>query len=232
MQAPHGNLRDPIIVSSVPELPGLYYIKNILGDDQLAEVMDELANETRWFSVGGGKQSRKVMHYDHKYNYGSGGSQTDPAPALPEAFTSLRIGLVATLEDITRELDAAEQNHARVLTREIVSAEKFDQCIVNRYLPGQGIGAHVDALAYGPIVASYTFSSGAYMEFTGIRSWNEYVRKEIWTEPNSLYIMTGSSRYDYKHAMVPRLTDKIISGGKSKVIQRGERISITFRSVL
>lgn len=230
-----GNFHDPLVASSIPEIPGLYYIKNVLPNDQLDEITAELAKETRWFSVGCGKQSRKVMHYDHKYNYGSTQRQTDPAPKLPEAFADLRISLVATLEDINREIDAVAvyssrpaAHNNRILTSEAIAREKFDQCIVNRYLPGQGIGAHIDALAYGSIVACYTFSGGAYIDFTGNRSWNEYTRREIWTEPNSLYIMTGSSRYDYKHAMVPRLTDKI----GNNVIKRRERISITFRSVL
>lgn len=206
-------------------IPGLYYIPDAVGPDHLAEVNEALQNETRWFSVGGGKNSRKVMHYGYKYNYG-GGIHTNPAPALPDAFTHLRLGLISTLEDITRDPMSA-------LTAESVSKEKFDQCIVNKYLPGQGIGAHIDSHAYGAIVASYTFSSGAFMEFTGACDNNKYTREEIWTEPNSLYIMTGKARYEYKHAMVGRLTDKIPGNGKpSVIVNRGERISITFRSVL
>ena len=47
---------------------------------------------------------------------------------------------------------------------------------------------------------------------------------KLYTEPYSMYIMTGKSRYEWKHQMRPRKLD-----GKS--IPRKECFSITFREV-
>lgn len=98
----------------------------------------------------------------------------------------------------------------------------FNQCIINRYLPGQGISAHVDANAYGHTIACFTFGSGAVMWFT--RPGQHY---DQYVEPDSLYIMQNEARYGWKHEMPARKSDQV--DGEKKL--RGVRWSITFRAV-
>jgi alkylated DNA repair dioxygenase AlkB len=51
--------------------------------------------------------------------------------------------------------------------------------------------------------------------------------KEIYVKPNSLYIMSGDSRYVWSHSMPVKKSD-VVNGIK---IKRDRRISITFRNV-
>jgi alkylated DNA repair dioxygenase AlkB len=47
-------------------------------------------------------------------------------------------------------------------------------------------------------------------------------------QPRSLLVMQKEARYRWKHAILPRKTDFV----DGKAVQRGCRISLTFRSVL
>ena len=99
-----------------------------------------------------------------------------------------------------------------------------DQAIVNEYEPGQGISAHVDCVpCFGDMIASLSLSSGAIMQFT-----NAGNKEEIYLEPRSLIILSGEARYKWTHAIPARKSD-MVNGFK---IDRGRRISLTFRSVI
>lgn len=142
-----------------------------------------------------GANSRQRMMFGYDYENGR------PAPEMP---------------DVIREL------------RDLISTqlgEEFDQAIVNRYLPGQGINRHIDrADVYGPFIACVTFGSGAEMEFTR----SGYESCTIYTEPRSCYVMSDESRYDWQHQMRPRKNDRV-SGQR---VPRGIRWSVTFRRML
>jgi alkylated DNA repair dioxygenase AlkB len=93
-------------------------------------------------------------------------------------------------------------------------------------MPGQGISAHVDSLAYGDTIQCYTLGSGAMMRFTPVEGGNNE-RQELYVETCSLYRMTGDARYRWKHEFAARKSD-IVEGKK---IQRGRRVSVTLRWV-
>jgi len=100
---------------------------------------------------------------------------------------------------------------------------EFNQIIVNNYESGQGISAHTDVKEYGEIIGCYTIGSGGTMRFTR-KDGNLY---DLYVHPNSLYIMSGESRYEWKHEMASKKSD-VVDGVK---IPRGRRVSITFRCV-
>lgn len=101
---------------------------------------------------------------------------------------------------------------------------KPDQAIVNEYLPGQGIFAHVDCvLCFSDTIASLSLGSGAAMQFT-----NEKERHDLYLEPRSLIILSGPARYEWTHAIPARKSD-VVDGFK---IERGRRVSLTFRTVI
>jgi alkylated DNA repair dioxygenase AlkB len=54
------------------------------------------------------------------------------------------------------------------------------------------------------------------------------VQVPILIEPGSLYVMQGEARYQWKHGIMARKSD-VYSGRR---IQRGRRISLTFRTVI
>jgi alkylated DNA repair dioxygenase AlkB len=213
---------------------GLYYIDNAF-DNDLADLLNEHFATANYSPVGTGKNSRKVLHYGYKYDYATGrnGGVAEPFPEC--------IGLLQTVLRIQLEELGIEHE------------ETFDQCIVNQYLAGQGIGAHTDSRDYGAIIGCFTLPfpetaqrgmgvlpetaqrgmgvlpetahgvSPGMMEFE--LGEDHY---SVTTNPRSLYIMSGDARYQWKHSMVARKSDYV--DGKS--IPRCTRVSVTFRSVV
>ncbi len=148
---------------------------------------------------------RRVQHYGYRYDYKS--NTVDPAMflgPLPEWLAGL-----------------AERLH-----RDSYVARVPDQVIVNEYEPGQGIGGHVDCVpCFGETVLSLTLGSGCEMVFKSLRS-EEQVR--LFVEPRSLVVMSGEARYHWKHGIPGRKTD--VHAGKT--VERGRRVSLTFRTVI
>jgi len=106
------------------------------------------------------------------------------------------------------------------LKEEGLSEEVPDQVIVNEYQPGQGISAHIDCEeCFGPRIFSLSLGSTAIMEFT----LSGKPKKEILLERRSLVMMYGNARSIWKHSIPARLKDN--------GIERGTRISLTFRNV-
>ena len=99
-----------------------------------------------------------------------------------------------------------------------------EQAIVNEYLPGQGISAHVDAACFGPEVVSISLCSGCVMRF---RERNTGLRHEVFLAPRSAIALRGAARYAFTHEIPPRLSD-VVAGGTR---MRGRRLSITLRTV-
>jgi len=184
--------------SPEPSVPkGLLYFKDAI--DEKNDLVSFIDSLDKWKTLSDSKNSRKVQHYGYLYDYKSGKTTTKADP-IPEEFLSL--------------IDS--------LKKKCKTESEFNQVIVNNYETGQGISAHTDVKEYGPIIGCYTIGSGATMRFT--RGDEKY---DIYVEPNSLYIMSGESRYEWKHEMLARKSDVV---GEKK-IQRGRRISITFRCV-
>ena len=99
-----------------------------------------------------------------------------------------------------------------------------DQVIINEYLPGQGITPHTDCIpCFGDVVCSLSLLSSCVMELT-----KEETTMPILLEPRRLLVLSGSSRYDWKHGIAARKTD-IYNDNK---IIRKRRISITFRTII
>jgi alkylated DNA repair dioxygenase AlkB len=97
-----------------------------------------------------------------------------------------------------------------------------NQVIVNEYMPGQGIAPHVDYLShYGNTVASLSLGSPVVMNF--ICKGKEKI--SVLLEPRSLFVLSGSARFDWKHGIAPRKTDHF----SGTMITRGRRVSCTFR---
>jgi len=192
-------------IQSIENVPGLYYVENIIDPTYSAQLIDYLDHMGIWSSVTLSSNSRKVQHYGYKYNYKNHNNKELSIP-IPDILSDL----IYTLTSAVKELEMPD-----------VPSE-FNQVIVNNYEPGQGISKHTDLLSYGPVIGCYTIGSGAKMYF---KKDNEIV--ELYVEPNSLYIMSGESRYQWTHEMPSTKTD-LVDG---KRIPRERRISITFRHV-
>lgn len=191
----------------VDSVPGLFYIPHAIDSRTASNTMDAINHLEGWKNVGTSGTSRRAHHSGYDYDYVSG--HISPTVPIPPEFV--------VLADKARTFLMSQFDHV----------PDFNQCLVNEYIGGlgHGISWHTDHKAFGPYIACYTLNSGTEMHFK-LDSDIMCVR----VEPCSLYIMTGPSRYTWKHSMPLRKTDPNPDGGSR--IKRGDRYSITFRSVM
>jgi alkylated DNA repair dioxygenase AlkB/23S rRNA U2552 (ribose-2'-O)-methylase RlmE/FtsJ len=178
------------------ELPGFRYMTNIITEPVESKILDFLSKQ-KWSAVGSGKSSREVIQYGYAYNYTAKnpGEKVEPIPNELSPFVDI--------------------------LSKAVPDQKFNQCIVNKYLPGQGISAHIDHTKFGPVIACFSIGSYTVVDFAlGDADIPKFVDRR------SLYIMAGDSRYKWKHSIAARKSDTV----NGKKMMRGERISITFRT--
>lgn len=189
---------------AVANVPGLYYYPNFFSSDLSKKLFQGLTESKKWNGVMGDEKSRQVIHYGYIYSYTSKSEPLTKTDPIPEEYMALfSESSVSSLQGLP-------------------SGWQPNQLIINQYLPGQGIAGHIDHTAkFGPIVACGTLGGGVEIEFT--RAGHETQR--VYVEPNSLYIMTGDSRYLWKHGITKRKSDVV----KGKAIARTKRISLTFR---
>lgn len=126
------------------------------------------------------------------------------------------------------------------------------QAIVNLYHPGEGISDHVDLLdRYGDGIIGVSFGTGCVMRFKrvaedggddggyqsnyGAEESDERQFTQLYLPPRSIITMTGDARYRWSHGIPGRVSDLIDSypeEGPSVRVDRGMRLSVTFRWLL
>jgi alkylated DNA repair dioxygenase AlkB len=148
---------------------------------------------------------RRVQHYGYKYDYKARKVTAESfLGALPEWLLPL----------------CEELEHRGFMPR------VADQVIVNEYEPGQGIAPHVDCVpCFDATIASLTLGSSCAMDFTKVRTPE---RACLFLERRGLIVLSGEARYEWRHAIAPRKTDT----HNGHIIERGRRLSLTFRNVL
>ena len=173
-------------------IPGLTYVDGfVLAEDQ-ARLLAAIDGEP-WLS----DLKRRVQHYGYRYDYKA-------RKVTPSMFLG--------------PLPAWSMPLASRLVAGGYMAEPPDQLIVNEYEPGQGIAAHVDCVpCFGPVICSVTLGSHCVMEFAATAADAEEL---LLLEPGSLLVMAGESRYDWRHAIPARKSDKV----DGRVLPRGRRV--------
>lgn len=148
---------------------------------------------------------RRVQHYGHRYDYRR--KTVDP-------------------DDYLGPLPTWAAELATRLHQDGHAPATLDQLIVNEYEPGQGIAAHVDCVpCFDDTVLSISLGSGCVMVMSK-RGREEKV--PLLLEPGALLVMTGEARYDWLHGIPARKTDR----HDGRVLTRGRRVSLTFRTVV
>ncbi len=182
------------------DIPGLCYIPDYISLTEEKLLLGWI-DEQGWFA----DLKRRVQHYGYRYDYKARAVSAESyLGPLPEAFLSLC---------------------RRLWTEEIFDTIP-DQVIVNEYLPGQGISAHIDCVpCFADTIASLSLGSGCVMEFTDVKTSE---KKPLWLEERSLAVLSGRARYEWQHAIPGRKSD--IHGSIKKERQR--RVSLTFRKVM
>ena len=193
-----------------PDVPGLLYWPRFISPDGTKILTGIMSRSTSWVGVTNSTKSRRVIHYGYKYDYTRTMDpvECDPIPA--------GLAIITEMRHIAPLFEGVET------PRSSVSA--FDQLIINEYLHGQWIPAHIDHPSqFGDTVFCVTLGSGTTMTFTHPegRVVHQYVT------PGSAYAMTGDARYVWKHQIEAKKSD-IVNGVK---VPRGVRYSLTFRTI-
>lgn len=178
-------------------IPGMKIITNFISKAEHDQLMNFIDNKAEWSN----KLKRRTQHYGFEYDYDDFSSPPKPTTPIPEIFQNIVIQKLK-LQNIP------------------------DQCIVNEYIPPQGIGKHTDHVKhFEDGIYSLSLISCYPMEF-----FNETTKEtKTFTLPvNSLLILTGESRYKWKHSIKACKTD-VLDG---KQVKRMRRVSITLRKVV
>lgn len=116
---------------------------------------------------------------------------------------------------------------AQRLVRDELAEQAPDQLIVNEYLPGQGISAHVDCVpCFGDTIL--TISLGSTCVLTMSHPEAAVTPVPVVLEPGSVLRLAGDARYVWRHSIAARRHD--VLDGRRRLRQR--RVSLTFRRVI
>mmetsp|Transcript_11717 Transcript_11717/g.23846 ORF Transcript_11717/g.23846 Transcript_11717/m.23846 type:complete len:479 (-) Transcript_11717:74-1510(-) len=159
---------------------------------------------------------RRVQHYGYEFKYGLRGVDRDKCLGpLPALFHEM--GLMERLVEIC--------------------GTEPDQLTINEYLPGVGLRPHVDTHSmFEDSILSLSLLSGVSFEFRrGVEDGLEQVPGGLselvcatWLSPRSLLLMSGESRYGWRHYIPLRKYDRL---RPDETIKRSRRVSLTFRRV-
>lgn len=190
------------------DLPeGVYLFEDYI-DEEYEEYLLSKIKEREFREVIPGKKGREVQQYGYEYSY------TTYDCVRTQAFPCFIRNLKWDIESKLSSIDIHSQDDYSP------NENCFNQCIINKYEPGQGISPHTDhTTLFGDVVVSLSLGSDVIMEFT----WGEDKRK-INLKRRSLVVMSGIGRYQWKHSIPARKSDD--------GIKRGERISVTLRKFL
>jgi alkylated DNA repair dioxygenase AlkB len=188
------------------KIKGLYYIENYLTNNEQTKILKFLNDSKKWKSVGNGNSSRKVIQYGHSYAYDRSG--------------------ITKIEEIPKQLlDIVDLDRINIDIglNMFDSTQNMEQLIINEYVPGQGIFKHIDRTEYfGPIIICVSVGNQIDIEFSRFGGIDKEIVK---VKPGSMYIMSGDSRYKWKHGI--KKAKKNSDGTK-----RGIRYSLTYRTIV
>lgn len=186
-----------------PEIAGLFVWHKFLDENVAASLAGYVSGLNNWGPISDQPGSRRVIHYGYVYDY-----RRMARPAK------------------TVEMPERLAGPARLVASTLLGESKmFDQLIINEYLPGQGISAHVDNIhQFGNVVFCVCLGSGAEVVFT--HPDGRIVNR--WLPIGSAYAMTGKARDTWRHEIKAKKSDKV----NGKRIERGIRYSLTYRTIL
>lgn len=181
-----------------PKIPGLICVTDFLSEPStLLGILDRMS----WRD----DLSRRVQHYGWRYDY--------------KSRRVIRDAYLGPLPDFLQDV-AVELFTSGLMER------VPDQAIVNEYLPGQGIAAHIDCEpCFGPEIATISLGDEYPMRFTNFLTAEAI---DVWLPVGSACIISGPARYEWRHEIAKRKSDHF-SGARK---MRKRRVSVTFRTAI
>lgn len=186
------------LFDDLPTIPGLICVPGFLSEpDLLLGILDRMP----WRD----DLSRRVQHYGWRYDYMSRKIHHD--------------AYLGPLPDFLQDVAVA------LFTSGLIERVP-DQAIVNEYLPGQGIAAHIDCEpCFGPEIAMISLGDDYPMRFTNVSTAQAL---DVWLPVGSACVISGPARYEWRHEIAKRKSD--LFDGTRKLRKR--RVSVTFRNVI
>ncbi|PNS16547.1 hypothetical protein CAC42_281 [Sphaceloma murrayae] len=201
--------------------PGLSIIMDFVSHDEEQTILSFLEAQT-WRT----DLSRRTMHFGGEY------CLMPPRNATPELKKIIERDII-TAPPMPQELD--------FLVDKMVRAGLYRQekrpayCIVNEYLPGQGISAHVENFRFGEPVVSLTLAGSDSMRFHhlasahagSVRSGNSSLaprtgrQEDVVMQRRSLLILREDARSTWQHEIRRTAASSKPLGWR--------RVSLTFR---
>lgn len=187
--------------------PGLVLLPEFCTEAEERAVLNELDVPGAWDE----RLSRRVQHFGYEFDYKHRKTlEGYPLVPFPQETSKL----------LARICDQVEQ-----------VSSKFNQLTVNEYFPGQGISNHIDTHScLGDVILSVSLLSDIAIRFTPASAFAppESKRFAVMLKRRSVLVMTGPSRFAFKHGIQARKTDLLNSG---QVVRRSRRVSLTFRTI-
>ncbi|XP_018572744.1 alkylated DNA repair protein alkB homolog 8 [Anoplophora glabripennis] len=184
--------------------PGLIILQNFISVDEEVELL-KLCNFEENLSL---MKNRQVKHYGYEFRYDI--NNIDKDKPLKESIPNQCKFLWDRLQE-TYNLNF-----------------RPDQLTINQYSSGQGIPHHIDThSAFEDPIISLSLQSSVVMEFK-----NDEEHICVLLPHRSLTIISGESRYNWTHGIIPRKFDIIHSNNSFTSLARGLRTSFTFRKIL
>ncbi len=180
-------------------VPGLSIIPDFVTAEEAGDLVS-FADQQTWRN----DLKRRVQHYGYRYDY-----------KARRVTADLALG----------PLPVALQKLAQLLYDLHVFQEPPDQVIINEYLPGQGISAHIDCVpCFTDTIVSLSLLSACTMKFAQPKTGKN---TEVRLEEHCLAIFKDEARYQWTHCIPARKSD-VVDGIRK---MRSRRISLTFRKV-
>lgn len=190
------------MVDSWPK--GLHLYENALTQNQSKKLYDFIDGQD-WDDPKITRISREVQHYGYVYGY-----------------LHVRGKKCKTLPKATRTTPEVLICMAKALFNLNALSEYPNQIIINKYVAGEGIGAHTDHLdCFGLDVASLSLGSEVKMTFRPVKGKAGGETIKLPLKVGSLLTFGEDARYKWTHSIEKTDTRKITK----------PRISITFRHV-
>lgn len=233
---------------TAPPIPGLFFSPSLRLPCELANSIMLYCQET-YFKNPGANQVMLFGRFGKPSSSSNEHQSSQSTSGLPlpllDLLDTLSVILLPVLPKTTYDLLFP------------LSPTKARQAIINLYHPGEGISPHVDLLGrYGDGIIGVSFGSGTVMRFDNVTKGDSAVRDradrwDVYLPERSIITLSESARYDWTHGIEKRKQDYVILSStpddpgltsenthktppdcQEQCIERGMRISITFRWLL
>ncbi|KAJ7223057.1 hypothetical protein GGX14DRAFT_352147 [Mycena pura] len=198
-----------------PPIPGLFFTPSILVPPELADQVTQFCLHT-YFGRPGVNQ---IMLFGE------------------DAMPPVLLSLLSTVSALLAPPVLVPSIHALLFPLP-GTATRERQAILNLYHPGEGITPHVDLLGrFGDGIVGVSFGSSCVMRFAPAcvgEDTEDCVPAQLFLPARSIIVLSGDARYAWTHGIDKRTTDLVADADVDEpwVVERGVRLSITFRWLL